>query len=267
MAPQQDQNLARSRLREAVEDSHRRGRQLLDDEAMLPAVGWLSRQDEAFERVVISQVGRLAPDGHGQVKQFRRLSRQITGRLRQLERLHSGDAAVATADGRALADQLRPLLARHQAEQLALVDQLPDDLGRAAGRDLAADYQAALRTAPTRPHPYAPRSRILAGPRYRFDRRRDRLRDTLDNRSPTAPAPATVDDAAGLPAERRTPAGAGSATRPVRSYLLIMGTCLTLIVVAWTVVRLISVPAAVALSVVAMVLPPVAAIVANAGRD
>ena len=42
-----------------------------------------------------------------------------------------------------------------------------------------------------------------------------------------------------------------------------MGVCLVLIVLAWNVVRLWSIPAAVGMSLVAMVIPPVAAIVAN----
>lgn len=44
-----------------------------------------------------------------------------------------------------------------------------------------------------------------------------------------------------------------------------MGTCLALIVSAWTVVRLWSVPLAVGMSVVAAVIPPIASIVANYG--
>jgi hypothetical protein len=44
-----------------------------------------------------------------------------------------------------------------------------------------------------------------------------------------------------------------------------MGTCLVLIVLAWNVVRLWSTAAAVVMSVVAAVIPPVAAIVANLG--
>lgn len=50
-------------------------------------------------------------------------------------------------------------------------------------------------------------------------------------------------------------------------YLLLMGTCATLIILAWFVVRLFSIPAAVAMSAVAAVLPPAAAIVANWGHD
>ncbi|WEV27036.1 DUF3099 domain-containing protein [Streptomyces sp. 71268] len=48
-----------------------------------------------------------------------------------------------------------------------------------------------------------------------------------------------------------------------RGYFLMMGACLTLFVSAWAVVRLWSVPVAVGMCVVAMVIPPLAAIVAN----
>lgn len=51
-----------------------------------------------------------------------------------------------------------------------------------------------------------------------------------------------------------------------RAYFWLMGLCLLLIVLAWNVVRLWSVPAAVAMSIVAAVIPPTAAIVANWGR-
>lgn len=52
-----------------------------------------------------------------------------------------------------------------------------------------------------------------------------------------------------------------------RAYVLIMGTCAALIILAWFVVRLFSVPAAIGMSAVAAVLPPVAAIVANNRQD
>jgi hypothetical protein len=50
-----------------------------------------------------------------------------------------------------------------------------------------------------------------------------------------------------------------------RAYVWLMGTCIVLIVLAWNVVRLWSVPAAVMMSVVAAVLPPAAAIIGNLG--
>ncbi len=46
-------------------------------------------------------------------------------------------------------------------------------------------------------------------------------------------------------------------------YFAMMGTCIALFVLAWSVVRLWSVPAAVGMCVVAMIIPPVAAMVAN----
>lgn len=46
-----------------------------------------------------------------------------------------------------------------------------------------------------------------------------------------------------------------------------MGACLALIVLAWNVVRLWSTDLAVAMSVVAAVIPPIAVIVANWGED
>ena len=53
----------------------------------------------------------------------------------------------------------------------------------------------------------------------------------------------------------------------MRWYLALMGLCLTLIVLAWTVVRFWSTGLAVAMSAVAAVLPPVAAVVGNCHAD
>lgn len=50
-----------------------------------------------------------------------------------------------------------------------------------------------------------------------------------------------------------------------RAYFAMMGTCLVLIVLAWTLIWRFSVTAAVVMSAVALVVPPVAAIVANSG--
>ena len=52
-----------------------------------------------------------------------------------------------------------------------------------------------------------------------------------------------------------------------RWYFALMGVCVALILLAWNVVRLWSTTAAVVMSVVAAVIPPIAAIVANWGED
>ncbi|MCW2798052.1 hypothetical protein [Nocardioides sp.] len=49
-------------------------------------------------------------------------------------------------------------------------------------------------------------------------------------------------------------------------YFWMMGTCLALIALAWNVVRFFSVPLAVGMSIVAAIIPPAAAIVANWGN-
>jgi Protein of unknown function (DUF3099) len=62
----------------------------------------------------------------------------------------------------------------------------------------------------------------------------------------------------------RVPPGLSESQRTrKRRYLALMGVCLLLIVLAWNVVRLYSTTAAVVMSLVAAVIPPVAAIVAN----
>ena len=66
----------------------------------------------------------------------------------------------------------------------------------------------------------------------------------------------------GPPRDREGPSGL--ATRK-RAYLIMMGVCLLLIVLAWTLIWRYSVTAAVVMSAVALVVPPLAAIVANAG--
>ena len=71
-----------------------------------------------------------------------------------------------------------------------------------------------------------------------------------------------------------TPNGNGPPLRPgrpmrlstrKRAYFAMMGACLLLIGLAWTLIWRFSVTAAVVMSAVALVIPPVAAIVANSG--
>lgn len=52
-----------------------------------------------------------------------------------------------------------------------------------------------------------------------------------------------------------------------RAYFFLMGGCILAVILAWTVVRLFSVTAAIVISVGAGLIPPIAAIVANAGDE
>jgi Protein of unknown function (DUF3099) len=52
-----------------------------------------------------------------------------------------------------------------------------------------------------------------------------------------------------------------------RTYFVLMGVCVTLFLLSGLVVRRFSAPLAIAMAAVAMVIPPIAVILANAGRS
>ena len=70
-----------------------------------------------------------------------------------------------------------------------------------------------------------------------------------------------------MPPERRFLARSLESMDRKKAYFLLMGTCILLILLAWNVVRFWSTTAAVVMSVVAAVIPPVAVIVGNWGQD
>lgn len=78
----------------------------------------------------------------------------------------------------------------------------------------------------------------------------------------TAPGPENDRRDAAVPPGPQDQAGLG---RRRRAYFVMMGTCLVLIILAWTLIWHFSVLAAVVMSAVALVIPPAAAIVANNG--
>jgi type VI protein secretion system component VasF len=64
----------------------------------------------------------------------------------------------------------------------------------------------------------------------------------------------------------RKPAAEPDVRNRKRVYFWLMGICVALIVLAWNVVRFWSIPAAVAMSAVAALIPPTAAILGNRGH-
>ena len=64
--------------------------------------------------------------------------------------------------------------------------------------------------------------------------------------------------------DRDGPAGPQPSRRDKRLYFALMGTCIGLFVLAWAVLDRYSATAAVIVSVVALVIPPFAVIIANA---
>lgn len=80
-----------------------------------------------------------------------------------------------------------------------------------------------------------------------------------DGSAPGFGAPSPDDDGG-----QRQPGPLGLSTRR-RAYFAMMGVCLVLIVLSWTLIWRFSILAAVIMSVAALFIPPVAAIVANNG--
>jgi len=76
------------------------------------------------------------------------------------------------------------------------------------------------------------------------------------------PSPPSRDDRP--PGRARQPHLFGLVSRE-RAYLILMGTCLVLIALAWTLIWRYSTVAAVTMSAVALCIPPLAVIIANAG--
>jgi hypothetical protein len=71
-------------------------------------------------------------------------------------------------------------------------------------------------------------------------------------------------DEPGQPASQApAPGGPQPPRRDKRLYYALMGTCVVLIIIAWQVVRHFSVLAAIIMSAVALIIPPVAVIIAN----
>jgi multisubunit Na+/H+ antiporter MnhG subunit len=69
---------------------------------------------------------------------------------------------------------------------------------------------------------------------------------------------------AGNEPDQEGPAGPQPTRRDKRLYFALMGTCIGLFVLAWAVLDRYSTTAAVAVSAVALVIPPFAVIIANA---
>lgn len=83
---------------------------------------------------------------------------------------------------------------------------------------------------------------------------------------PAPGAPGTGRDGGhGRPGWRARPPSLPGIVPRERAYLTLMGICVLLIVLAWTLIWRYSTVAAVVMSAVALCIPPVAAIIANAG--
>jgi hypothetical protein len=146
----------------------------------LDAVGWLSAHLATVERVLSRALAREVR------RELRAAAHALQEEVRWLEQVHSGDSLVS---GRNAADQrqrvLHALDRYAEVERRAITSVLTQPADRV--RDLAASYQRALVSAPTRPHPHLP-SRGLAGAMaFRIEAWWDRAMNTMDSRHVPTP--------------------------------------------------------------------------------
>ena len=145
-------------------------------------VTWLSAHLAALDRAVYPVVRRSLPDGRALVAVHRQQVSRISHLLRVLERHYSGDILAAAVDSGSITEELRPLVAEHYRAVSSLVGSLSEVLDQPAQEALAADYERALRQAPTRPHPHLAHAGPLTPVVFWMDSARDRLLDTMDGR-------------------------------------------------------------------------------------
>jgi hypothetical protein len=153
-----------------------------EETPVLDVVTWLSAHLAALDRAVYPVVRRTLPDGRAIVAVHRQQVSRISHLLRALERHHSGDILAAAVDSDSVIEELRPLVAEHYCAVGSLVGALSDVLDQPAQEALAADYERALRLAPTRPHPHLAHAGRFSPIVFWMDGARDRILDTMDGR-------------------------------------------------------------------------------------
>jgi hypothetical protein len=152
------------------------------DTPVLDVVTWLSAHLAALDHAVYPVVRRSLPDGRAIVAAHRQQVSRISHLLRVLERHHSGDILAASVDSQSVVEELRPLVADHYRAVSALVGSLSEVLDQPAQEALAANYERALRAAPTRPHPHLVHAGPLTPVVFWMGSARDRILDTMDGR-------------------------------------------------------------------------------------
>jgi hypothetical protein len=162
------------------------------DRDRLAAVAWCSAHLAAADRVLYAAAERHLPDGPRRVRALRAVDHFVQQAVCRLDRGLTGDAHLCQLPVEALAEEARRALREHADAERPLVDELMTVLDRAEQERLARRLAAAMRRAPTRPHPHTPHTPLSGLVGY-VDAGVDRLRDLMDNRvvpTPHATRPA-----------------------------------------------------------------------------
>lgn len=171
------------RLTTAPEQADRQ----ISDNQRLQAVAWLSAHLAAMQHSIHPIIRHRLDDGAVLEAELRTSTHNLMALLRLVERHEGGDLLAAHVDVARLTDDLRSAMNLHVDFERHVAEQLTAVLDPHEQTELVAAYDAALRTAPTRPHLHLTHPGFLTPAIYWFERARDKLLDTMDGRHVPVP--------------------------------------------------------------------------------
>jgi hypothetical protein len=145
-------------------------------------VATLSAHLATVEAVVHPVARRRMADARAVVAAQRRQGRRLEQLMRLIEGRFYGDTHSGALDVDRLQDALMRDVAAYIHAEREMVGRLDATLTAQQRDALVHRYTAAMRFAPTRPHPYVPHPRLLAGATFRMCAVWDRAMDVMDNR-------------------------------------------------------------------------------------
>ena len=152
-------------------------------------VATLSGHLAAVEAVLYPVARRRLDGGRDEVAAQQRLSRRIERLMRLIEGHFYGEVHAIDMRVEPLQRQLAQLVQTSRRSESDLARRLDATLTTAQRRAVAEDFAAAIKHAPTRPHPYVPHTRVLARFAFHVCSLWDRAFDVMDNRHVPGPSP------------------------------------------------------------------------------
>ena len=179
LAPHQTIREMVSAVRHATPPSgeSRRSFQLCDT-----CLATLSRHLAAVQEVLHPAVRRHLPEGKAWVADQVHLDRHIERVMRAIEGSLYGEVHDLRLSRQQMWDELERLLDLHDDAEEQILAALMQQLTPEQQKSFAAEFVAAVRSAPTRPHPYSPHSQALGRWSHRVWSLADRAMDEMDGR-------------------------------------------------------------------------------------
>ncbi|WP_322760356.1 hemerythrin domain-containing protein [Frankia sp. Cr2] len=159
------------------------------------AVAAISAHMYSVQTSIYPVARRRLPDSRPRIAELCAQGRETSSVLRGMSQHIQGDVHRPGESMRTLRERLAELEEQHIAAEDTLVADLEQALSPDERRRLVTSFRRSMRRAPTRPHPYIPRTAVVGGLALRFAGSWDHVLDTMDARVAAggrvrAPAPA-----------------------------------------------------------------------------